>query len=91
MGDITILIIFVLSICYLAYKVLNNPRNENEAERQALLASIKELKKRGRPKKSWLPEVYGMISLEMVGHWDSKPGSQSYPVYGNATEYPNTY
>ena len=45
MGDITILIIFVLSICYLAYKVLNDQRNEDEAERQALLASIKELKK----------------------------------------------
>ena len=51
MGDITILIIFVLSICYLAYKVLNDQRNEDEAERQALLASIKELKKRGRTKK----------------------------------------
>ena len=51
MGDITILIIFVLSICYLAYKVLNDQRDEDEAERQALLASIKELKKRGRPKK----------------------------------------
>jgi len=36
MGDITILIIFVLSICYLAYKVLNDQRNEDEAERQAL-------------------------------------------------------
>ena len=52
MGDITILIIFVLGICYLAYKVLNDQRNEDEAERQALLASIKELEKRGRPKKS---------------------------------------
>ena len=52
MGDITILIIFVLSICYLAYKVLNDQRNEDEAERQALLASIKELKKGGRTKKS---------------------------------------
>ena len=51
MGDITILIIFVLSICYLAYKVLNDQRNEDEDERQALLASIKELKKRRRPKK----------------------------------------
>tara|TARA_B100000929_G_scaffold189181_1_gene149859 strand:+ start:354 stop:515 length:162 start_codon:yes stop_codon:yes gene_type:complete len=51
MGDITILIIFVLSICYLAYKIFNNQRNEGEAERQALLASIKELKKRRRPKK----------------------------------------
>ena len=48
MGDITILIIFVLSICYLAYKVLNDQRNEDEAERQALLASIKEPEKRGR-------------------------------------------
>ena len=27
-----------------------------------------------------------MISLEMVGYRDSKPGSQSYPVYVNATE-----
>ena len=52
MGDITILIIFVLSICYLAYKVLNDQRNEDETERQALLASIKELEKRGRPKKA---------------------------------------
>ena len=52
MGDITILIIFVLSICYLAYKVLNDQRNEDEAERQALLASIKKLEKRGRPKKA---------------------------------------
>ena len=52
MGDMTILIIFVLSICYLAYKVLNDQRNENEAERQALLASIIELKNRGRPKKN---------------------------------------
>ena len=62
MGDRTILIIFVLSICYLAYKVLNDQRNEDESEwplvrdllteRQALLASIKELEKRGRPKKS---------------------------------------
>ena len=52
MGDITILIIFVLSICYLAYKVLNDQRNEDETERQALLARIKELEKRGRPKKS---------------------------------------
>jgi len=32
----------------------------------------------------------GMISLEMVGYRDSKPGSQSYPVYVNATEYPDT-
>ena len=47
MGDITILIIFVLSICYLAYKVLNDPSNEDEDERQALLASIKELKSVG--------------------------------------------
>ena len=47
----------VLSICYLAYKVLNDQRNEDEDERQALLASIKELEKRGRPKKSKLPEV----------------------------------
>ena len=31
-----------------------------------------------------------MISLEMVGYRDSKPGSQSYPDYVNATEYPNT-
>ena len=31
-----------------------------------------------------------MISLEMASYRDSKPGSQSYPVYGNATEYPNT-
>ena len=31
-----------------------------------------------------------MISLEMVGYRDSKPGSQSYPVYVNATEYPDT-
>ena len=52
MGDITILIIFVLSICYLVYRVLNDQRNEDEAERQALLANIKELKKRGQPKKS---------------------------------------
>ena len=41
-----------LCIEYLAYKVLNDQRNEDEAERQALLASIKELEKRGRPKKS---------------------------------------
>ena len=52
MGDITILIIFVLSICYLAYKVLNDQRNKDEAERQELLADIKGLKKRGQPKKS---------------------------------------
>ena len=61
MGDITILIIFVLSICYLAYKVLNDQRNEDEAERQALLASIKELKKRGRPKKLAISERIGNI------------------------------
>ena len=72
---ITFLIIFVLSICYLTYKVLNDQRNEDEAERQALIASIEKLrtkprgtftkdnnpqnppKKRGRPKKSKLPEV----------------------------------
>ena len=47
MGDMTILIIFVLSICYLAYKVLNDQRNEDETERQALLARIKELEKGG--------------------------------------------
>ena len=51
MGDITILIIFVLSICYLAYKVLNDQRNEDETESQALLASIKELKSVGDLKK----------------------------------------
>jgi Zn-dependent M28 family amino/carboxypeptidase len=31
----------------------------------------------------------GMISLEMVGYRDSKPGSQSYPVYVDATHYPD--
>jgi Zn-dependent M28 family amino/carboxypeptidase len=31
----------------------------------------------------------GMISLEMVGYRDSKPGSQSYPVYVDATQYPD--
>jgi len=32
----------------------------------------------------------GMMSLEMVGYRDSKPGSQSYPVYVDATQYPDT-
>ena len=32
----------------------------------------------------------GMISLEMVGYRDSKPGSQSYPGYVDATHYPDT-
>jgi len=32
----------------------------------------------------------GMISLEMVGYRDSKPGSQSYPVYVDETHYPDT-
>lgn len=31
----------------------------------------------------------GMISLEMVGYRDTKPGSQSYPVYVDATHYPS--
>ena len=30
-----------------------------------------------------------MISLEMVGYRDSKPGSQSYPVYVDAPHYPD--
>ena len=65
---ITILIIFVLSICYLTF--FYNELAEGEAERQALIASIEILrttprstftkdnnpqnppKKRGRPKKS---------------------------------------
>ena len=64
---ITILIIFVLSICYLTF--FYNEHAECEAERQALIASIEKLrtkplgtftkdnnpqnppKKRGRPKK----------------------------------------
>jgi len=70
---ITFLIIFALSICYLTF--FYNELAECEAERQALIASIKKLrtmprgtfikdnnpqnppKKRGRPKKSKLPEV----------------------------------
>ena len=32
----------------------------------------------------------GMISLEMVGYRDRKPGSQKYPVYLDATRYPDT-
>ena len=31
-----------------------------------------------------------MISLEMVGYRDSKPGSQSYPIYVDPTRYPDT-
>ena len=45
---ITFLIIFVLSICYLTYKVLNDQRNEDEAERQALIVSIKKLRTKPR-------------------------------------------
>ena len=45
---ITFLIIFVLSICYLTYKVLNDQRNEDEAERQALIASIEKLRTKPR-------------------------------------------
>jgi Zn-dependent M28 family amino/carboxypeptidase len=32
----------------------------------------------------------GMISLEMVGYRDSRPGAQSYPVYVDPTRYPET-
>ena len=32
----------------------------------------------------------GMISLEMVGYRDSRPGAQSYPVYVDPTHYPET-
>ena len=52
MGDITILIIFVLSICYLAYKVLNDQRNEDEAERQAYQQVSKNWKSVGDLKKA---------------------------------------
>lgn len=45
---ITLLSIFVLSICYLTYKVLNDQRNEDEAERQALIASIEKLRTKPR-------------------------------------------
>ena len=47
---ITIFIIFVLSVFYLT--LFYNEYVDDESERQALLASIKELEKRGRPKKS---------------------------------------
>ncbi|KMP11477.1 hypothetical protein UZ36_04370 [Candidatus Nitromaritima sp. SCGC AAA799-C22] len=32
----------------------------------------------------------GMISLEMVGYRDRRPGSQSYPVYVDSSRYPDT-
>lgn len=32
----------------------------------------------------------GMISLEMVGFYNPEPGSQTYPPYVDATQYPDT-
>jgi len=34
--------------------------------------------------------IKGMISLEMLGYRDHKPGSQSYPPYMDADQYPDT-
>ena len=34
-------------------------------------------------------EVLGMISLEMLGYRNKKPGSQTYPTYVDASKYPN--
>ena len=45
---ITFLSIFVLSICFLAYKVFNDQFDEGEAERQALIASIEKLRTKPR-------------------------------------------
>ena len=45
---ITFLSIFVLSICFLAYKDFNNQFDEGEAERQALITSIEKLRTKPR-------------------------------------------
>ena len=43
-----------------------------------------------RVKESGDPIITGMISLEMLGYRTREPGSQTYPPYINANQYPDT-